>query len=155
MAIFSKFFGDVMSHIIRSNADKIINTIPELFIKQKIVFNFVYFSSSQTLCWFLDKNLANFVSPAWKLDNPYCHNAEKYKRLNCHCSIFLARPTACCSRLSEKKLRIINGEIFLARYIQQNILIMQCWWPWDFQFFAHSLHKGNFWQDFEPQISPG
>ena len=49
MAIFSKFFGDVMSHIIRSNADKIINTIPELFIKQKIVFNFVYFSSAQTL----------------------------------------------------------------------------------------------------------
>ena len=49
MAIFSKFFEDVMSHIIRSNADKIINTIPELFIKQKIVFNFVYFSSAQTL----------------------------------------------------------------------------------------------------------
>ena len=49
MAIFSKFFGDVMSHIIRSNADKIINTISELFIKQNIVFNFVYFSSAQTL----------------------------------------------------------------------------------------------------------
>ena len=38
-----------MSHIIRSNADKIINTIPELFIKKNIVFNFVYFSSAQTL----------------------------------------------------------------------------------------------------------
>ena len=49
MAIFSKFLGDFMSHIIRSNADKIINTIPELFIKQKLVFNFVYFSSAQTL----------------------------------------------------------------------------------------------------------
>ena len=49
MAIFSKFFGDVMTHKIRSNADKIINTIPELFIKQKIVFNFVSFSSPQSL----------------------------------------------------------------------------------------------------------
>ena len=49
MAIFSTLFVDVMSHIIRSNAGKKINTIPELFIKQKIVFNFVYFSSPQTL----------------------------------------------------------------------------------------------------------
>ena len=30
-----------MSHIIRSNAGKKIDTISELFIKQKIVFNFV------------------------------------------------------------------------------------------------------------------
>ena len=26
------------------------------------------------VCWFLGKNLSNFVSPAWKLDNLYCHN---------------------------------------------------------------------------------
>ena len=38
-----------MSNIIRSNAGKKIYTIYELFIKQKIVFNFVYFSSSHTL----------------------------------------------------------------------------------------------------------
>jgi hypothetical protein len=49
MATFSKFFGDVMSHIIRSNAGKKINIIPEIFSNQKIVFNFVYFSSSHTL----------------------------------------------------------------------------------------------------------
>ena len=24
--------------------------------------------------WFLGKNLSNFVSPVWKLHNPYCHN---------------------------------------------------------------------------------
>ena len=24
--------------------------------------------------WFLCKNLSNFVPPAWKLHNPYCHN---------------------------------------------------------------------------------
>ena len=38
-----------MSHIIRSSAGKKINTISKLFIKQKIVFNFVYFSSFTTL----------------------------------------------------------------------------------------------------------
>ena len=27
------------------------------------------------VCWFLGKNLSNFVPPARKLHNPYCHNA--------------------------------------------------------------------------------
>ena len=26
-------------------------------------------------CWFLCKNLTNFVPMAWKLQNPYCHNS--------------------------------------------------------------------------------
>ena len=26
------------------------------------------------VCWFLGKNLSNFVYPVWKLHNPYCHN---------------------------------------------------------------------------------
>ena len=25
------------------------------------------------VCWFLCKNLSNFVPPSWKLHNPYCH----------------------------------------------------------------------------------
>ena len=25
------------------------------------------------VCWFLGKNLSNFVSPVWKLHTPYCH----------------------------------------------------------------------------------
>ena len=28
------------------------------------------------VCWFLGKNLSNFVSPVGKLHNPYCHNAQ-------------------------------------------------------------------------------
>ena len=28
------------------------------------------------VCWFLGKNLSNFVPPVWKLHNPYCHNKE-------------------------------------------------------------------------------
>ena len=26
------------------------------------------------VCWLLDKNISNFVSPSWKLNNPYCHS---------------------------------------------------------------------------------
>ena len=28
-------------------------------------------------CWFLAKNLSNFVSLAWKLHNQYCHSVEQ------------------------------------------------------------------------------
>ena len=27
-------------------------------------------------CWFLGKNLSNFVPPIWKLHNPYCHTIQ-------------------------------------------------------------------------------
>ena len=30
------------------------------------------------VCWFLGKNLSNFVPPVWKLHNPYCHNIDLY-----------------------------------------------------------------------------
>ena len=30
------------------------------------------------VCWFLDKNLSNFVPPVWKLDNPYCHSLRQW-----------------------------------------------------------------------------
>ena len=29
------------------------------------------------VCWFLCKNLSNFVYPVWKFHNPYCHNGYK------------------------------------------------------------------------------
>ena len=31
-------------------------------------------NNSLLICWFLGKNVSNFVSPAWKLDNPYYHS---------------------------------------------------------------------------------
>jgi len=49
IAIFSKFFGGAMSHMIRQNAGEKIKTISEPFTTQKIEFKFVYFSSPQTL----------------------------------------------------------------------------------------------------------
>ena len=30
------------------------------------------------------KNLSNFVPPAWKLHNPYCHNDERYTYIHIH-----------------------------------------------------------------------
>ena len=34
---------------------------------------FIHFLSA---CWFLGKNLSNFISPAWKLDNPYNYDND-------------------------------------------------------------------------------
>ena len=49
MAIFSKFFADVMSQIIRKNAGKEIKSIFKLFAKQIIDSKFVLFLMVQTL----------------------------------------------------------------------------------------------------------
>ena len=34
---------------------------------------FSKFNNSLWVCWFLGKNLSNFVPPVWKIHNPYCH----------------------------------------------------------------------------------
>ena len=48
---------------------------------------FSKFNSFLWVCWFLGKNLFNFVPPVWKLHNPYCHTAETGHRLvNCFVS---------------------------------------------------------------------
>ena len=37
---------------------------------------FSKFNNFLWVCWFLGKNLSNFVPPVWKLHNPYCHNHQ-------------------------------------------------------------------------------
>ena len=37
---------------------------------------FSKFNNFLWVCLFLGKNLSNFVPPAWKLHNPYCHNGN-------------------------------------------------------------------------------
>ena len=39
---------------------------------------FSKFKNFLWVCWFLDKNLSNFVPPVWKLHNPYCHSVHSY-----------------------------------------------------------------------------
>ena len=34
------------------------------------------FNNFLWVCWFLGKNLSNFVPPVWKLHNLYCHNCQ-------------------------------------------------------------------------------
>ena len=34
----------------------------------------IQFNNFLWVCWFLGKNLSNFVPSAWKLHNSYCHN---------------------------------------------------------------------------------
>ena len=41
------------------------------------IHQFSKFTNFLQVCWFLGKNLCNFVPPAWKLDNPYYHNVHK------------------------------------------------------------------------------
>ena len=38
---------------------------------------FSKFNNFLLVCWFLGKNLSNFVPPVWKLHDPYCHNQER------------------------------------------------------------------------------
>ena len=40
------------------------------------VLQFSKFNNLLWVCWFLGKNLSNFVSPIWKLLNPDCHNSR-------------------------------------------------------------------------------
>ena len=61
MAIFSKFFVDVMTHIIRDNAAKRIKLFFELFINKNYEFIFVSFSSSHTLRTKEDREVWIFV----------------------------------------------------------------------------------------------
>ena len=35
---------------------------------------FSKFNNFLWVCWFLSKNLSNFLPPVWKLHYPYCHN---------------------------------------------------------------------------------
>ena len=35
---------------------------------------FSKFNNFLWVCWFLGKNIYNFVPPVWKFHNPYCHN---------------------------------------------------------------------------------
>ena len=37
---------------------------------------FSKFNNFHWVCWFLGKNLSNFVSPAWKINNPYYHTVK-------------------------------------------------------------------------------
>ena len=41
------------------------------------------FNNFLLVCWLFCKNLSNFVSPAWKLHNPYCRNTNvKWNQFN-------------------------------------------------------------------------
>jgi hypothetical protein len=37
---------------------------------------FSKFNNFVCVCWFSGKNLSDFITPAWKLDNPYYHNPD-------------------------------------------------------------------------------
>ena len=63
MAIFSNFFVNINTHIIRCNAGEKIKSFFELFTKQKIGFRFVLFLSVQTLVTTSKKE----IKTSWKI----------------------------------------------------------------------------------------
>ena len=38
---------------------------------------FSKFNNFLWVCWFLGKNLSNFITPVWKLQNMYCHTCHQ------------------------------------------------------------------------------
>ena len=42
---------------------------------------FSKFNNFLWVCWFLGKNISNFVPLIWKLHNPYCHNLHNHIQL--------------------------------------------------------------------------
>ena len=60
------------------------NHILALFDSSPLIQN-SKFNKFLWVCWFLGKNLSNFVSPIWKLHNPYCNN-QGYPNKHFYCS---------------------------------------------------------------------
>ena len=53
------------------------------------------FNNFLWVCWFLGKNLSNFVPLIWKLHNPYCHNLQSYKTTQLKPRNSILRRTVC------------------------------------------------------------
>ena len=85
--------------------------------------NFLY------VCWFLGKNLSNFVPPVWKLHNPYCHSLiGVYRGMEGSCAI-TRRPKEVV-RLH----KILNLPYFLFMFRQYdtfiNVIVYNVTKPW-------------------------
>ena len=50
------------------------------FLTPPPLHQFSKFNNFNWVCWFLGKNLSNFVPPAWKLNNPCYHNIGTNKQ---------------------------------------------------------------------------
>ena len=83
---FSIFFSSIQEHIFCYRHFLITSIFISLYsLKWCPIFDtspltqFSKFNNFLWVCWFLGKNISNFVPPAWILDNPYYHNLH----INC------------------------------------------------------------------------
>ena len=76
------------------------------------------FNNFLWVCWFLGKNLFNFVSTVWKPHKSYCHNSQHQLKL--HAII-------CCSLYAGKFAKMNNRVIIDARLV----------WPIDSYFGSY------------------
>ena len=77
--ILKKFFDEFMTTL--SCKMQVKKIISELFTIKNFDYRIVTFLPGQSLCWFLGKNLSNFVHPVWKLHNPYCHTVQNKNKI--------------------------------------------------------------------------
>ena len=77
------FFNSILEHIFCYWHFLIASIFKSLYLlKWCSIFDtspltqFSKFNNFLWVCWFLGKNLSNFVPPVWKLHNPYCHSLE-------------------------------------------------------------------------------
>ena len=65
---------------------------------------FSKFNNFLWVCWFLNKNLSNFLPPVWKLHNPYFHTKAGFGRHSFHKRLFRASVQNCVYRSFQEKL---------------------------------------------------
>ena len=67
------------------------------------------------VCWFLGKNVSNFVPPIWKLNNPYCHTVYGPMYLYIHFIYFcfIIQFIGLCSEEVKPYVSYINGFVIL------------------------------------------
>ena len=121
--------------LISRNAEQ-LNKIPTLLCSwhvQQGMMPLVLCPNSQN-CWFLGKNRFNFVSPAWKFDNPYYHTSQRWFWLTPQVtskkpspvSHKIAQPS--CFYLPESCFRIAILKVTQINYVSRmNITLEQIW----------------------------
>ena len=91
------------------------------------------FNNFLWVCWFLCKNISNFVSPVWKLHNPYCHTVLIY----IYCAFFNLPDWSHSTNISKNRmLQVAKFSTrlckFVIYFVTQRCPIFNdtCMWRW-------------------------
>ena len=89
-----------------------------------LLHRFSKFNNFLWVRWFLDKNISNFVPPAWKLNNPYYHSAQLQWHWD-NISNFCCRCLELCSNWKWKMFfRLVIRKVFISACRLQSLFKM-------------------------------